>query len=131
MKTFLPLDFSKRAEKEGITDDDLRAAVSRAERGIIDAELGAFLIKQRVPRQGQGRSGGFRTIIVYQRGNRAVFLHIFAKNARANLTKAETEESRALAGYLTSLDDEALERLASERGWRQIEDEQPEEDVPK
>jgi hypothetical protein len=38
---------------EGITDASLRQAVSRAERGLVDADPGGGLIKQRVPRRGQ------------------------------------------------------------------------------
>ncbi len=129
MTIFIPPDFGRRAAKEGVPDDSLREAVSRADRGLIDAELGLSLIKQRVPRQGQGRSGGLRTIIAYERGKLAVFLHLFAKNAKANLTKTETTELRALAGYLTRLSDAQLSRLASERGWRQIDDDHPIEDT--
>ncbi|ACB82417.1 protein of unknown function DUF1044 [Methylorubrum populi BJ001] len=129
MKAFLPPDFAKRAAKEGVSDGSLREAVARADRGLIDAQLGLSLIKQRIPRRGQGRSGGFRTIVAYERGKLAVFLHIFAKNAKANLTEAETEALRALAGYLTRLSDEQLAQLASERGWRQIDDEPLEKDA--
>jgi len=39
-------------------DDRLCEAVERAESGLIDANLGGGLIKQRVARLGQGRSGG-------------------------------------------------------------------------
>lgn len=69
-------DFARRARKAGLGDDGLWEAVDRAERGIIDADLGAGLIKQRIARVGQGRSGGFRTIIAYWRGERAIFLHL-------------------------------------------------------
>jgi hypothetical protein len=53
--------------------------IERAERGIIDADLGGGLIKQRVARPGQGRSGGFRMIVVYRTKERAVFIYGFAK----------------------------------------------------
>jgi len=51
-------------------------AVERAERGIIDADLGSSLIKQRVARRGQGRSGGYRMIVIYRVKDRAVFLRV-------------------------------------------------------
>lgn len=88
----------------------------------MDAQLGAGLIKQRVPRQGRGRSGGFRTIIAYQRGALAVFLHMFAKNEKANLSKTETDEFRVFASYLADLDDKGFAQLVSERKWRPIDD---------
>lgn len=131
MIILVPPRFSKDAEKAGVTDDDLRAATSRAERGLIDGELAAYLIKQRVPREGQGRSGGFRTIIAYKHGELAVFLYVFPKNAKANLTKAETAAFAAYAKELVKFTNEDFARHISEQGWRRIDDEQPEEDVPK
>lgn len=130
MRIFLPPDFAKRAAKQTVTDSDLREAVARAERNLIDARLGLALIKQRIPRDGQGRSGGYRSIIAYKRGTVAIFLHLFAKNAKANLTKSETQVFRDLAATLANLSDEALMRVATARAWRRIDDAQPEDDVP-
>ena len=130
MRIFLPLDFAKRAAKQNVTDDDLRAAVDRAERNLIDAHLGLALIKQRIPREGQGRSGGFRSIIVYERGAIAIFLHLFAKNAKANLTRTETQVFRDLAATLTSLSAEALTQIAAAQDWRRIDDDDRSDDLP-
>lgn len=131
MKTYVTSDFSKRAAKDDVTDEDLREAVARAERGQVDGPLGGQLIKQRVPRKGQGRSGGFRTIIFYRRGEIAVFLHMFAKNKQANLTPREQDAYHDYAEQLDGHTDQQFSRLVSEKGWRRIDDEQPEEDVPK
>ena len=129
MAIFLPLDVGKRAAAEGITDRDWCYAISRADRGQIDAQLGLALIKLRLPRLGQGRSRGFRAIVAHERGGIAVPLHLYAKNAKANLTKIETEEYRALARYLMRLSEEEFTRLASQRGWRRIDNELSEADV--
>jgi hypothetical protein len=67
----------------------LRDAVWRAERGLIDADLGGGVIKQRVARPGQGRSGGFRTLILFRQGDRAIFAFGFAKSAQATVTPAD------------------------------------------
>jgi len=72
------------ARRERIADVSLAEAIDRADRGLIDADLGGGLIKQRVARQGQGRSGGYRTIVAYRTKDRAVFLYAFAKNEREN-----------------------------------------------
>lgn len=58
--------FGRFQHKERIDDETLLDTVMRAERGLIDADLGAGLIKQRVARAGAGRSGGFRTVIAYK-----------------------------------------------------------------
>ena len=59
--------------KQRITDAALIEAVRRAERGQIDADLSGGVIEQRVARAGQGKSGGFRTIILYRQERRAFF----------------------------------------------------------
>jgi hypothetical protein len=59
-------------------------AVDNAIRGLIDADLGGHVIKQRVARAGQGKRGGFRMLIGF-RSDRAIFLYGFAKNERENI----------------------------------------------
>ena len=81
--------FHKFARKEKISDAMLCEAVERAERGQIDADLGAGLIKQRVARPGAGKSGGFRTLVFFRAETRAVFAFGFAKSDMANLDDAE------------------------------------------
>jgi hypothetical protein len=73
------------ARREGISDKSLREAIERAESGLIDADLGGGIIKQRVARQGQGRSGGDRLIDGYRMKDWAVLFLGFAKNERENI----------------------------------------------
>jgi hypothetical protein len=47
--------------------------------------LGGGVIKQRVARNGGGKSGGFRTLILFRIGSLAFFVHGFAKNEQANM----------------------------------------------
>src|ERR1700722_4530659 len=77
------------ARRERISDSRLLEAIQRIELGLIDADLGGGLIKQRVAREGQGRSGGYRVIIGYRVAHRAVLLFGFAKNERENIEPAE------------------------------------------
>jgi hypothetical protein len=72
---------TRYARRERIADRSLTEAIERASRGLIDADLGGGLIKQRVARRGQGRSGGYRMLIAYREGTRTVFLYAFAKRA--------------------------------------------------
>src|SRR4051812_41349431 len=83
--------------KTDIDDRALREAIDRAAKGLVDAELGSGLIKQRVNRKGQGKSGGYRTIIALRAGDRAIFLHCFAKNDRGNIADNELQALRSLA----------------------------------
>ena len=82
--------------------------MARAARGLVDADLGGGVIKQRIARRGQGRSGGFRTIVVFRRGNRAFFVYGFAKSARENLRRDELEAFRLLADTYLALDRSGL-----------------------
>ena len=54
----------KFARKEKISDKALCKVVKNADKGLIEADLGQGLIKQRIARKGAGKSGGYRTIIV-------------------------------------------------------------------
>ena len=82
MRVFKTRWFARFAKREDISDDRLADAIARAERGLIDAKLGGGLIKQRVARPSKGKSGGYRTLMAYRSGQRAVFLFGFAKRSR-------------------------------------------------
>lgn len=101
--------FARFQRREKIPDKALGKAIADAERGLVDADLGGGLIKQRAARTGQGKSGGYRTIIAYRRGDRAVFLFGFAKSERANLDDDELVAWRRIGRAYLALDDELLE----------------------
>ena len=100
--------FVQFARKQRITDDVLIEAVARAERGLVDADLGGGVIKQRIARRGQGRSGGYRSIILYLRNERAFFVYGFAKSDRDNLDGDETAQFKAMAKHVLMLSDEHM-----------------------
>lgn len=115
MRTFKTKAFTRFAEKAGISDAALCRSVQEADRGLAAADLGGGVIKQRIARPGQGKSGGFRTLIVFRAGTRAVFVHGFAKNEKDNIEKDELVALRKLAAELLAYDDKTLARvLASE-----------------
>ena len=107
-RVFKTKPFARFADREAIDDDDLCAAVARADQGRIDADLGGAVIKQRVARLGQGRSGGFRTIILFRHGARAFFVYGFAKSDRDNIRRDELRAFRRLADELLGLGDAQL-----------------------
>src|ERR1700753_2382468 len=95
---------AKFARRNGISDDSLADAVQR---GLIDADLGGHIIKQRVARTGQGRRGGFRMLIGF-RSDRAVFLFGFAKNERENIDDAEMATLRDIIRSLLAASAEKI-----------------------
>mgnify|MGYP001251366549 FL=1 len=92
------------ARRERIADSSLLEAIARAERGLVDADLSGGIIKQRVARAGQGRSGGYRMLIAYRIGRRAVFLYGFAKRERENIDDDELRTLRELGAKWLSAD---------------------------
>src|SRR6185437_13825652 len=97
VRVFKTKGMTRYTRRERIADTDLLEAIQRAERGLIDADLGGGLVKQRVARRGQGRSGGYRMVIGYRVKNRAVFLLGFAKNERENIEDNELRSLREIA----------------------------------
>lgn len=96
MPTYKTKIFARFARREGLTDASLIEAIERAARGLVDADLGGGLIKQRVARAGEGKRGGFRTLIAYRSGDVAVFLYGFAKSDRSNVADDEERDFREL-----------------------------------
>ena len=79
--------------------------------GLVDADLGGGVIKQRIARPGQGRSGGVRALLVLQRGEGAFFVHGFAKSDRENLRRKELAAVRSLADEMLGLNEASLEAM--------------------
>ena len=104
MQTFKTKAFARFADHEGLEDAALCEAVRRARGGLIDADLGGGVIKQRIARKGGGRSGGFRTIVLFRRGELAFFVYGFAKSDREDLRRDELETFRLLADEYLALD---------------------------
>jgi hypothetical protein len=96
LRVFKTKGLIRFARRERITDAVLREAIERAERGTIDADLGVGLIKQRLARPGQGRSGGYRVIVAFRVKGRAVFLYGFAKSDLDNISPDQLQTFRTI-----------------------------------
>ena len=108
------------ARRERITDGSLLEAIDRAERGIVDADLGGGLIKQRVAREGQGRSGGYRMLVAYRVQGRAVFLYGFAKNEQENIGPDELASLREIAAAWLEADAARIARAMVEKERQEV-----------
>jgi hypothetical protein len=106
--------FARFQRRERIAEASLAKVVRSAEGGLVDADLGGGLIKQRVARAGQGKSGGYRTVIAYRGDDRAIFLLGFAKNERANIDDDELEELKGQARAFLGLSMDQFEALIAE-----------------
>jgi hypothetical protein len=113
--------FTRFARRQRIDDAALCEAVSRANRGLIDADLGGGVIKQRVPRPGQGRSGGFRTLVLYRTKLRAVFVDGFAKKDQGNIDDDDVERFRVLATEFLGYDAVQVRKLVGAGAWIEVD----------
>lgn len=121
MRVFKTKWLGRFARRERITDASLLEAIERAERGIIDADLGGGLIKQRVARPGQGRSGGYRMIVVYRTQDRAIFLYGFAKSERENIEPDELGDLRVIAADFLAANEAGFAQMIVQQGLQEIE----------
>lgn len=121
MRVFKTRYFARFARQESILDDTLAKAIRDAERGLIAAELGGGLIKLRVARPGRGKSGGYRTLIAYSRGRRAVFLLGFAKNERENIDPKQLADLKTAATDILTQTDYALDMQIEEGRLQEVD----------
>jgi len=83
--------FNRFAKKEGITNTELREAVTRLEAGQADADLGGGVYKVRIARPGEGKAGGYRVIVFFKSEERTFFVYGFAKSDMANIEEDELQ----------------------------------------
>jgi hypothetical protein len=93
--------FVRFARQEDLDDAKLIEVVQNIEDGLVDADYGGGMIKQRIARDSGGKSGGYRGIIAFKSETRSIFVFAFSKSDKNNLTKAEvTAYKEAAAIYL-------------------------------
>lgn len=106
--------FSRFAKQEGIDDAKLVEVVRNLENGLVDADYGGGMIKQRIARDSEGKSGGYRGIIAFKSETRSIFVFAFPKSKKENLTKTEVKEYKKAAAIYLKMTDAQLE-LAIEK----------------
>jgi hypothetical protein len=92
-----------------MTDAALLKAVLDIECGLIDADLGSYLFKQRVALPGRGKSGSTRTLLATRFAGSLYFLFGFEKSDRDNITQRELGIYQSLASNLVTLTNDQIE----------------------
>jgi hypothetical protein len=113
--------FVRFARAQKISDDTLRKAIMRAASGQVDADLGGGVLKQRLARPGQGKSKGYRTVILFREGHRAFFVYGFAKSDRDNISKDEEKQFKKMAKYVLGLSEAQLNILIANGQIEEVE----------
>jgi hypothetical protein len=105
LKIFLSKTFVKFARKERISMRKLLQVFEDLSKGNIDADYGGGVIKQRIARADEGKSGGHRAIIFYHKGDKTFFMHGFSKKDKRNIDRKEEKELKKQARIMLSLTD--------------------------
>ena len=113
--------FARFQKKAKIADSDLWSAAQSAEKGVIDADLGSGVIKQRIARSGEGKSGGSRSIVLFRQGSRAVYVYGFEKKGRANIKPDELEAFRELAAIVLGYTEAEMKKRVEDGALVQVE----------
>ncbi len=100
--------FDRWARKQELSTRALCEAVREMQAGLYEADLGGGLLKKRIARPGQGKSGGYRTLVATNKGGKWFFVFGFPKNVRSNIDKDEEDSLKKLASHLLSLSPPAL-----------------------
>ena len=124
MGIFKTKEFARFARREAVPDARLLEAANRATNGLVDADLGGGLIKQRVARQGQGRRTGYRTLMAFRAGQHIVFLYGFAKSERDNIGPDELEFWRRVAMGLLTMTDAQWRNMIATREVIEVKNDQ-------
>lgn len=107
--------FKKWSKKANLTNQDLLEAIKNLEGGLSTANLGNHLFKIRVKREHGGKSSGFRTIVVYQENNKAIFLYGFRKNEKENIGKSDLQYFKKFGDDLLALNKNQIQQFVEQK----------------
>jgi hypothetical protein len=113
MATYKTRWFSRWAHKQKLDDQTLCDAITEMQEGLYEADLGSGLLKKRIARAGEGKRGGFRTLVATNKGDRWFFVYGFPKNQRSNIDDDEEEALKKLSANLLKLTPESIEKAKS------------------
>jgi len=113
--------FARWAKSEKIADEIFKNAIKEIEAGLHNGDMGACLIKKRVARKGEGRRGGYRTLLSFKQDKLAIFIFGFSKNDAENITKLQEEKFKKLSRDLQASAEKHLKQLLEREQLIEVE----------
>jgi len=113
--------FTRFANKHSLDDATLCEVVKEMEDGLIHADLGGGVFKQRVARKGQGKRGGYRVIVLYKIGKLAFFVHGFPKSEEDNISPAQEEKFKDMSRIYLGLSEKLLNKLVADKEFMEVQ----------
>lgn len=103
---------SKSNVNDKILNDTLEDFVKLDELGQQKYSLGAGLFKLRISsKSGRGKSSGSRSILAFKSNDRTIWLHLFDKNEKENVSNKELKKLKILSNILLKLNSAKLNLL--------------------
>jgi hypothetical protein len=103
--------FNKWAKKNSISDKILLNSIQDLSSNLGTVNLGTGLYKVRTAKDGQGKSGSFRTIVVYKESDIVIFIYGFSKSEKDNLSSEELKYFKKLAKDLLSINNQKYKEM--------------------
>ena len=120
VRVFKSTWFSRFADKEGITDAELKETINLLENEQADANLGGGVFKVRLARAGEGKSGAYRVIIFFRSGEKTFFHYAYPKARRANIDEGNLRDFKRLAKRYLAMEDSKLTEAVRAREFIEI-----------
>jgi hypothetical protein len=120
VRVFKDKRFSHFARREKISDAELRSIVAQVDAGNAEADLGGGVYKVRVPREGEGKSGGYRVVLLFKKDTVTFFKCGFAKSSLGNIKSSQVLHYRKLAKYYFPMNNDQLDDLVKHRLYDEI-----------
>jgi hypothetical protein len=112
--------FARFAEKEAISNEELRRIVDQLEAGQADADLGGGVFKVRVARSGKGKQGGYRVIVFFRSGDKTFYQFGFPKSGMANISDKKLKKYKVMAKVYLAMTDEQLREAVQDGEFAEI-----------
>jgi len=108
--------FSNEAKKDNVSDallsDTLNDFLGQGTIGQQKFSLGAGLYKLRLAsKEGRGKSAGSRSILAFKNDSRVMWLHLFSKSEKGNVSISELKKLKLLSNILLEIPDHEIAKL--------------------
>ena len=113
VKVYLTRQFSRKFNAERIPKDKFDNAIKEIFNGL-SVPLGHKLLKKRIGGLGKGKRGGYRTIAYYRIKEFLIFIYLYAKNEKENITRDELKGFTLLSREYDNLTEDKIRRLIKE-----------------
>jgi len=110
LRVFGNKPFMRFARKFGLSDQDLWDAAQEEP----DADLGGGVFKFRMAREGEGSSGGARTIVAMKKGQRMVMMFGFEKKNLSNIDAKDLKGFKKLAKVYLEGSEQQMDSLVKD-----------------